>query len=795
MHTYPWSTVSFALRHICAVFLTFVVISSFHSDRAVADTLTTLATPTIFLSTANNINIGRFSAYLRDDSSTLSFEEAASSKNWKQSQATNLNFGFSDSAYWLATSIQATSSNTLWYLRIRYPLFDEIHAYLCPTNAALSSQNCKQTVMGDHLPFSERDIAHPEFNMKLDFINEAEHTLYLRIKTQGTYPFILHIEDEITLRDDLLINMALRGAYISMMLIMGLYNLFIFFSTRDRSYLYYSAFVISFMLFHITYAGSAFQFLWPNYPELNHFALPLIFSLNIITLTLFIPKFLNLKEHSKKSFYLFRGYLGFSILAFIMNLTMPYQPLMKMLNIMIMVFTISALIISARCWLNGVAAARFFTIAWIAFIIGLLLATSRSLGFGSLNIYTLNGYQIGSFIEIILLSLALGERITVLQKDKIKSKRALLESQEEAIHNLKKYEELYQNSITGQFQLNEKALFIKTNKSWLHLLNIQENALLNNSDYSFNNCFISPEDQAEFWQTVNIKGYVQSYIVSIRPFNDGEIIIANISMRKGKESQNAAWIGSVQNFTEKYKQEEAFKNLQNERNQSLRQLVMGVSHEMNTPLGNIAVAQSFLKAETDSQPEPIKTTLSEGLNIIEHGTDRLKELGQLMKATVVNTLHYERVELDIKKWAEAWKEHCTLNFPLAHPHVTLAANIPNSLSYPEALEQIFNHLFENSITHNKAQYDAEKLEVEMNISLENESLICEYKDNGIGIQEDNPQSIFQPFYTTKRQHAASKGLGLYQTHNLITEIMHGHVVWPENSAGFHILISIPYSVS
>mgnify|MGYP005998010321 CR=1 FL=1 len=83
-----------------------------------------------------------------------------------------------------------------------------------------------------------------------------------------------------------------------------------------------------------------------------------------------------------------------------------------------MIISVSALIISARFWLMGIVAARFFTIAWFAFIIGLVLAAARSFGAIPLTPITLNGYQIGSFIEIILLSLALGERITQLQKEK-----------------------------------------------------------------------------------------------------------------------------------------------------------------------------------------------------------------------------------------------------------------------------------------------------------------------------------------------------------------------------------------
>ena len=100
-----------------------------------------------------------------DDSSALNLAEAANSNQWIKSQAENLNFGFSDSAYWVTSTIQNTSPDLLWYLHIRYPLFDEIDVYLCPENTKPTTQNCQHTKMGDHLAFSERDIAHPEFTL------------------------------------------------------------------------------------------------------------------------------------------------------------------------------------------------------------------------------------------------------------------------------------------------------------------------------------------------------------------------------------------------------------------------------------------------------------------------------------------------------------------------------------------------------------------------------------------------------------------------------------------------------
>src|SRR5690606_14507891 len=64
-----------------------------------------------------------------------------------------------------------------------------------------------------------------------------------------------------------------------------------------------------------------------------------------------------------------------------------------------------------------------------------------------------------------------------------------------------------------------------------------------------------------------------------------------------------------------------------------------------------------------------------------------------------------------------------------------------------------------------------------------------YRDNGKGVDKDKRDAIFMPFFTTRRTVARHKGLGLYQTYNLLTELLHGHVEWLDTEeAGFALMV-------
>lgn len=759
---------------------------------AYAELLTDQPIQSLQLDQAGEKSIGLHSSYLENPGQPLTLQQAFASDRWTASHSANLNFGFSQSSYWIATRLSTSDHINTWFMRTSYALLDKIESYLCPIQAPIDTSNCSKTISGDQLPFSSRDIKHPELISRLSTLANEEYWLISHIQTQGSYQLPISLVDQNTLTDNLIISSVLMGGYISMLLIMGLYNLFLYLSTRDRSYLYYSLFVLSFLMFYMSYSGSAFQYLWPETPKINDFILPWMFSINLIAICLFIPRFLDLKAHGKHAHRLFRFYLYVAIAALALNVFVPYKLMVMIQNLMSITFTLSGLIVGLRFWLSGVSSARFFTIAWLFFIIGFSVSNARSLGLLPTNLFTLHGYQLGSFIEIVLLSLALGERITLLQKDRLENRKALLNSQAESIQHLRNYEDLYQNSNTGQFQLDEAGNFIKCNPAWRSMIGFSTPQQMQHANVYFQQLFNSEDCYYELFEQLQAHGKIQGFTTELKVPGKSQTMTVSLSLRQGLDGETASWIGSAQDITQQYAKEARLKQLQEEKTESLKQLLMGIAHEMNTPLGNIRTTQSFLTQHSQHNSVPLQQQeLSEGLQQIEQNAVRLNELTNLMKHAAVRQQDYQKETINIRHWLQQWQQNATITCPHIQIDIKIHCFEIDLLTYPLALEQILNELLNNSQSHNQELAQQSKLTVQITLDDAYQSLKLRYSDNGQGVDETQRQNIFMPFFTTQRQQAINKGLGLYRTHNLITELLGGTVSWPEEKSGFCLNINLP----
>jgi signal transduction histidine kinase len=107
--------------------------------------------------------------------------------------------------------------------------------------------------------------------------------------------------------------------------------------------------------------------------------------------------------------------------------------------------------------------------------------------------------------------------------------------------------------------------------------------------------------------------------------------------------------------------------------------------------------------------------------------------------------------------------------------VTPDLECPNNLtmiSLPGALTQVLSNLIVNSVRHAFDQTQNPKISIK--IRLEQELILIDYHDNGIGVPEAIQQRIFEPFFTTKRGQGGS-GLGLNIVYNLVTRKLLGRL--------------------
>ena len=309
----------------------------------------------------------------------------------------------------------------------------------------------------------------------------------------------------------------------------------------------------------------------------------------------------------------------------------------------------------------------------------------------------------------------------------------------------------------------------------------------------FDQFIASPHASIELWEALGSDTKVTGYELILMP-RRGKAVNAILTMRQEASDQGYQWVGSFLDVTEKYDQEAALRKLEDNRNQSLQQLVMGVSHEMNTPLGNIRLATTHMKGRVENNEIPVDDELKIAIHQVTDNISRLAKLNQLIQSSMGASSSQYAESIYLRAWLGEWKQRTQ------HQHRHLSLEV---ISYPDTalwrgcttlLEQVLNQLTENAVVHNAQKYEEGALYVRVATSVENGVLDIEFKDNGRGISAYDREKMFLPFFTTRRSEATKKGLGLYEVKNLVTNIMKGSIVSPDSSQGLTLNIRLPEAV-
>lgn len=217
------------------------------------------------------------------------------------------------------------------------------------------------------------------------------------------------------------------GIYIGIILVMFLYNLVIYFLTRDRSYLFYILYLATLGLAQAALFGYTDRFLFYNAPYLNKVFAVLSGALVGIASVFFINNFLRLKTKAP----LFRSLLlGVVILDLIgiSILFLGYEAIAyKMVNMVALVGSIVAIIAALRLAQSGYKPANFFLLAWSVFLISVVIFALKDFDIIPYNPLFRRSMLFGSSFEVVLLSVALADRINQLRREKEYSQARALE--------------------------------------------------------------------------------------------------------------------------------------------------------------------------------------------------------------------------------------------------------------------------------------------------------------------------------------------------------------------------------
>lgn len=381
-----------------------------------------------------------------DAQSSLELQDVIALKEskWLIPQTETTSFGFRSDSLWLMLPVtnQGDQPKQLG-LEIEYPILDHVEAFITQGDVVQAHYS-----LGDALPFDQRPVEYRNFIVPFQLLPGEQATLYMKITTEGTLqaPITLWDMDHFIERQQS--SLIAQGLYFGIMLVMILYNLFIYISIRHITYLYYTVAALSCAGINASMQGLGFQFVWGEIPAINAFAVPLTIAVFGISSKLFAIALLNLRVTSPTLYKLQLGIASAYSIVLLCMLFLPYHSTIRMIMIVGVCSVLLGTYTGMYLFIKGYRIARFYLLAWSCLFAALFVTALSKGGFIPSSHFIEHSLQYGSALEVILLSFAMADRISEERKAKHEAQQLAMESQHLAAEEAKRYMELkYQTEL------------------------------------------------------------------------------------------------------------------------------------------------------------------------------------------------------------------------------------------------------------------------------------------------------------------------------------------------------------
>lgn len=431
---------------------------------------TVYAQPSIGLRhTDESLPFGRQTYYFEDATSTLAIADIVSpvcEAGFRPYTQDVPNFRGTASAYWMKFRVQVEEAGQ-YYVEVGTAFMDSISLYhVGPDGGVLSVQ-----YGGDDLPFFRRDIKTTTYFFPLDAAPKGVPQLYyIRIKSTQPLFFPLKVgtlKSFTTYQHDL---DFVQGIYFGFMLLIFIYNLFLFFTIREKLYLFYVSYVCSITLFMAAIFGYSFEYLWPHHPWLNQQVV--IFSgFTLITATFFTQHFLSTRRTALTLHRISHVFALAGLAVVILVATGFKIEGLVLAQISLLVMALYFMFLGVFYIIRGYRPAKFYLSAWGCLVIGIFFGMLESFDVIPVVKY-LNPMQMGSAAEVVLLSFALGERINAYKRQKEQAQQMALITAQEHQQLVARQNELLEERI------RERTRKISAQNTELVQLNEDKNTLI-----------------------------------------------------------------------------------------------------------------------------------------------------------------------------------------------------------------------------------------------------------------------------------------------------------------------------
>lgn len=372
--------------------------------------------------------------------------------------------GYTKETAVLRISFDNQSNRRSFILQLGQPMTGYFELVMRGSDGKLNSR-----ISGFRIPFSKRPM-HAQLTAFPIDLPPGMTTIYVIAQSDETLllPAVLRTPESFA--DAETLSHLFFATLIGAILLIGSYNLFIYFATLDRSYLFYSLYAVSNAFYFAVQQGYVYRYILPDFPKAALWCMPYAITLLGTSCVLFLRAFLRPARTSVLLDRIGIGLIAATVAAALVVGFLPYGTAMKLAVPVIggdvLYMGIAAGILAFR----GQRGAVFYLIAFSLLILGALLIILRVLGFLPANTLTIRAVHIGAMAELLLLSFALGDRIRFLQANLTERLRDLAGAKRELEVSEEKYRRLVEDTSDLIFSLDAELRILTINHAIIALL-------------------------------------------------------------------------------------------------------------------------------------------------------------------------------------------------------------------------------------------------------------------------------------------------------------------------------------
>lgn len=401
-------------------------------------------------------NLDYYMEFLEDRNHTYTINDVSSSKAnylFVSSSTSNLNFGLTKSSYWFRFTVSnASKRNQNFSIEIRNPFLDYITVYQPSAAGWTFSEG------GDYHPFSDRKIKNRYHIFSVHIPKKTTQTFYMNINSRHgvmDIPASFWVAEKLkTHHHDL---QFMFGISYGIILIIIINNLFVFWSIRSYSNLYYVIAMISSLLLVVALNGHGYEYIWKDNVWIQNNIVPVIIVSVSFWTTLFCRAFLETKLHLPNMDKVLIVLLIIQGFATFFTLFVPYSYAV-ITSVLVSILTLIFLLITGGISMKReVPLASFFMLAFSIYLLGLLVYYLNSWAIIKISDTAQYSVQVGAILQVILISFAASKKVKVLQKERSNARKKALELQQEVTEQLEQKVAIRTRQIEEQTQEIEMA--------------------------------------------------------------------------------------------------------------------------------------------------------------------------------------------------------------------------------------------------------------------------------------------------------------------------------------------------